>query len=166
MEEDEKQLSPPVWAVNYPDIGTLYRGEEGLGAALTDQAPAAETRSRALTSEELTALFREDLLRELGWDCGQLGGEALYDASGGPAPGHGTGGRSRGGGADLFRPHPGSGRPALPRGGRPRRDSDGDERDRGHCLAPDRGPWTETAGAEGLCHSQFLTGDHVGRPGD
>lgn len=82
MEEDEKQLSPPVWAVNYPDIGTLYRGEEGLGAALTDQAPAAETRSRALTPEELTALFREDLLRELGWDCGQLGGEALYDASG------------------------------------------------------------------------------------
>ena len=60
MEEDEKQLSPPVWAVNYPDIGTLYRGEEGLGAALTDQAPAAETRSRALTPEELTALFRED----------------------------------------------------------------------------------------------------------
>jgi len=76
MEEDEKQLSPPVWAVNYPDIGTLYRGEEGLGAALTDQAPAAETRSRALTPEELTALFREDLLRELGWDCGQLGGES------------------------------------------------------------------------------------------
>ena len=50
MEEDEKQLAPCVGG-ELPDIGTLYRGEEGLGAALTDQAPAAETRSRALTSE-------------------------------------------------------------------------------------------------------------------
>lgn len=118
MEEDEKQLSPPVWAVNYPDIGTLYRGEEGLGAALTDQAPAAETRSRALTPEELTALFREDLLRELGWDCGQLGGEALYDASGAllrvTVRGAESGRRRR----SSFAPHPGL-RDTCPPQGRP-----------------------------------------------
>ncbi len=158
MEEDEKQLSPPVWAVNYPDIGTLYRGEEGLGAALTDQAPAAETRSRALTPEELTALFREDLLRELGWDCGQLGGEALYDASGAllrvTVRGGGVGEEAQTSFAltlapgDL--PSPGE---AVPGGTvtevngtevtawRLTGDLDGDGR------------------AEGLCHSQFLTGD-------
>lgn len=158
MEEDEKQLSPPVWAVNYPDIGTLYRGEEGLGAALTDQAPAAETRSRALTPEELTTLFREDLLRELGWDCGQLGGEALYDASGAllrvTVRGGGVGEEAQTSFAltlapgDL--PSPGE---AVPGGTvtevngtevtawRLTGDLDGDGR------------------AEGLCHSQFLTGD-------
>lgn len=91
---------------------------------MTDQAPAAETRSRALTPEELTALFREDLLRELGWDCGQLGGEALYDASGAllrvTVRGGGVGEEAQ----TSFALTLGSGRPALPRGGRPRRDSD------------------------------------------
>ena len=33
MEEDEKQLSPPVWAVNYPDIGTLSRFGSWAGTA-------------------------------------------------------------------------------------------------------------------------------------
>lgn len=157
--EEERQLSPPVWAVNYPDIGALYReaAKEGLGAALTDRVPAAETRSRALTSEELTALFREDLRWELDWDGGQLRGEALYDASGAllQVTVRGSGDGEEGQTSFTLTLTPG-GLPAtgeaVPGGAvtevngtevtawRLTGDLDGDGR------------------AEGLCHSQFLTG--------
>ncbi len=140
--------------MNYPDIGTLYRGEEGLGAALTDQAPAAETRSRALTPEELTALFREDLLRELGWDCGQLGERPCMTLRGpcsGSRYGGGVGEEAQTSFALTLAPGdlPATG------GGRPRRGSDGGERDRGHRLAPDRGTWTGTAGQRAFVTASF-----------